>query len=143
MEINTNEKDFLDVDSPIPGQNYVCLSFISPEKTLKQKERFFTRKFLKSITSSNTKFEEIGNIDDKFDDFLSLHSTKLEEDFHKEAGYQTSVRGIKVRGVYNSYDEAEKRAKMLQQLDRSFHVFVAQVGYWLPWDPAADNIENQ
>lgn len=143
MEINNDEKDFLDVDTPIPGQNYVCLSFISPEKTLKQKERFFTRKFLKSLISSDVKLEEIGNIDEKFEDFVSMYSTKLEEEFHKESGFQTSVRGMKVRGVYNTYDEAERRAKMLQQLDRSFHVFVAQVGYWLPWDPSADNIENQ
>ena len=32
------KEDFLEVDSKIPGQNYVCLSFVSPEKTLKQKE---------------------------------------------------------------------------------------------------------
>ena len=28
------EVDFLEVDRPIPGQNYVCLSFISPDKIL-------------------------------------------------------------------------------------------------------------
>ena len=32
--------DYLEVDNPIPGQNYVCLSFVSPEKTLKEKELF-------------------------------------------------------------------------------------------------------
>ena len=26
------KEDFLEVDQPIPGQNYVCLSFVSPEK---------------------------------------------------------------------------------------------------------------
>ena len=31
-------EDYLEVDKPIPGQNYVCLSFISPDNTLKQKE---------------------------------------------------------------------------------------------------------
>ena len=25
--------DYLDVDDPIPGQNWVCLSFVSPEIT--------------------------------------------------------------------------------------------------------------
>ena len=31
--------DFLEVDKPIPGQNYACLSFVSPENIIKQKER--------------------------------------------------------------------------------------------------------
>tara|TARA_Y100000389_G_scaffold136015_2_gene133545 strand:+ start:15952 stop:16632 length:681 start_codon:yes stop_codon:yes gene_type:complete len=145
MEINTTDGDFLDVDTPLPGQNYVCLSFISPEKVLKQKERFFTKKFIKSYTSSPefVKGETVENLDEKYEDFVSLHSAKLEEEFHKECEFQTSVRGLKVRGVYDTYAEAEKRAKSLQQLDRSFHVFIAQVGYWLPWDPSADNIQNQ
>ena len=30
--IDTEEKeDYLDVDDAVPGQNYVCLSFVSPE----------------------------------------------------------------------------------------------------------------
>ena len=32
------EEDFLSVDTPIPGQNYVCLSFVSPEKMIKSKK---------------------------------------------------------------------------------------------------------
>jgi len=40
------KEDFLEVDANIPGQNYVCLSFVSPEKVIKRKETFFTTKFL-------------------------------------------------------------------------------------------------
>ena len=53
------------------------------------------------------------------------------------------MRGIKVRGVYESLKEAEVRAKVLQRTDQSFHVFVGQVGYWLPWDPQADHVEDE
>ena len=38
--------DYLDVDKPIAGQNYVCLSFVSPDKTLKEKELFLFNKFM-------------------------------------------------------------------------------------------------
>ena len=31
MYIMTENEDFLEVDRPVPGQNYACLSFISPE----------------------------------------------------------------------------------------------------------------
>ena len=42
-------EDFLEVDSKIPGQNYVCLSFVSPEKVLKDKNMYFLSKFLHHI----------------------------------------------------------------------------------------------
>ena len=34
-------EDYLEVDNPIPGQNYVCLSFVSPKKLLKNMNYFF------------------------------------------------------------------------------------------------------
>lgn len=39
-------EDFLDEDTEIPGQRYVLLSFLSPEKVLDKKELFFFQKFL-------------------------------------------------------------------------------------------------
>jgi hypothetical protein len=47
------KEDFLEVDPKIPGQNYVCLSFVSPEKILKQKEVFISSKFLDYIFLNN------------------------------------------------------------------------------------------
>lgn len=32
------EEDFLTVDAEIPGQKFVCLSFVSPEKILDKKD---------------------------------------------------------------------------------------------------------
>ena len=50
MSVETEKKeDFLEVDKPIPGQNFVCLSFVSPEKVLASKERFKSRQFLTSF----------------------------------------------------------------------------------------------
>ena len=43
------EEDYLTVDTPLPGQNFVCLSFISPEKVLTQKQEFYLQKFFTSI----------------------------------------------------------------------------------------------
>jgi hypothetical protein len=41
-------EDFLDEDNEIPGQKYVLLSFISPEKVLEKKELFFFQKYLQN-----------------------------------------------------------------------------------------------
>ena len=35
------EEDHLEVDKPVPGQNFTCVSFISPEKVLKKEEFTF------------------------------------------------------------------------------------------------------
>ena len=37
---NNQIEDYLEEDKPIPGQKYVCLSFISPEKVLDDKNTF-------------------------------------------------------------------------------------------------------
>jgi len=49
------------------------------------------------------------------------------------------IRGLKVRGVYETYEEATARAKALRDTDKHFHVFVGEVGKWLPWDPEPDS----
>ena len=42
-------EDFLEVDQPVPGQNFVCLSFISPEKIIKRREALLVKEFAKSF----------------------------------------------------------------------------------------------
>ena len=51
------EEDFLSVDTPIPGQNYVCLSFVSPEKLIRNKELYFVQSFLNDILGNEDKVE--------------------------------------------------------------------------------------
>jgi hypothetical protein len=51
--------------------------------------------------------------------------------------FQTSTRGIKVRGAYPTQQEAELRAKMLREVDDKHDIFVGPVGMWMPWDPEA------
>ena len=40
---NINYVDLLEEDKPISGQKFCCVSFISPENILKQKNHFFLR----------------------------------------------------------------------------------------------------
>lgn len=133
--------DYLEVDETIPGQNYVCLSFISPESLIKDKEGFKVTKFLQSYCKENKlKFEETY---EQYKGFCYKHEDKLQRDFDEQNNFQTSLRGLKVRGVFDTKEAAENRAKKLSTLDSSFHVFIGQVGYWLPWDPNADKVESE
>ena len=54
--------DYLEVDDPIPGQNYVCLSFISPESLIESKEGFKVAKFLQSICKDKEVFLSLSSI---------------------------------------------------------------------------------
>ena len=79
----------------------------------------------------------------EYESFLIEHKEKIEKDFNEQNKNQTSVRGLKIRGVYDSYQEAEARSKLLQKLDTSHNIFIGQVGYWLPWDPDPNKISSE
>ena len=135
------KKDYLSVDNPIPGQNYVCISFVSPEKLIQDFKAFQMCKFLQSYCKDlDLKYDEIYS---KYEDYIYKYSEELQRDYDEKNEYKTSMRGIKVRGVYNTREEAENRARNLSRSDSTFNVFVGQVGYWLPWDPCADNVDKE
>ena len=77
------------------------------------------------------------SIEDDYKSFLDKYTESLELEFNKEHKFQTNTRGIKIRGVYPTQEEAEMRAKMLRENDPHFDVFVGPVGLWMPWDPDA------
>ena len=137
---NEIEEDFLSVDHKVPGQNYCCLSFISPEKVIKQKETFILHEFLKEISSEYNITED--KLIDKFEDFKYKNEATLTEKFTEDNDFCTNVRGVKIRGVYDTKKEADVRAKVLQRQDKHHSVFVGQVGYWLPWDPSLSYLDK-
>jgi hypothetical protein len=52
---------------------------------------------------------------------------------------KTTLSGIKIRGVFATYDLACEHAKKLQTVDTNFNVFVGDMGKWLPFDPNPDS----
>ena len=135
------DEDYLEVDRPIPGQNFVCLSFISPESILEDKKLYgFYKFYLSEREDCELTFEQFK---EKFENYQDLNEGTLQKDFDEICDFRTNVRGVKIRGVYDTQREANVRAQVLQKMDNSFHVYVGQVGYWLPWDPNPNNIEEQ
>jgi hypothetical protein len=168
---NPKYVDLLEEDRPIAGQKFVCVSFVSPEKIVKQKELFFFEEFLKKweFSKSMEKFVQFlsfialkyklsldditkdyqdfikdeqemiakSSLDDEYKTFLDKNEEELENAFNVKYNFQTSTRGLKIRGVYPTIEEAELRCKMLRELDPNHDVFVGPVGLWMPWDPEA------
>ena len=142
------EEDFLSVDTPIPGQNYVCLSFVSPEKMIKSKEKFFMVSFLNSLLQNQEVFSKYDKfnykiVNELYEGFLLNNKDEMNKAYDEMVDYKTSMRTVKIRGTYDTLREAKYRAKCLQKKDKNFDVFVGQVGYWLPWDPSSLEVKDQ
>jgi hypothetical protein len=200
---NTVVEDFLDEDTEIPGQRFVLLSFLSPEKVLEKKELFFFQKFLhsyevewktknlekylvKTLTDVNSQLDERvkelekadqqdaaeilrknrlsledvmsdyhafvqknrseiqkTTLAEAYDDFLYAQKDKLENEFHEANDFRTTIRGVKIRGVFGNVKEAEIKAKKLQNKDKYHNIFMAEVGKWTPWDPSPHEVKEQ
>lgn len=82
-------------------------------------------------------------IAEAYDDFMYTNKTKLEDEFYAMNDFRTSVRGVKIRGVYANPKEAELKAKKLQTKDKYHNIFIGDVGKWLPWDPQPHEIAEQ
>jgi hypothetical protein len=77
------------------------------------------------------------NVDNDFKNFMDTNSETLESEFSKQNDFTTSVRGLKVRGVFPTQAEAELRCKMIREVDPNHDVYVGPVGMWLPFHPDA------
>ena len=88
------------------------------------------------IKEEATKLKKSG-VDDDFKNFMDKEEEKLNERFNKDHSFQTSVRGLKIRGVFGTQDEAEMMSKKLRENDPNHDIFVGPVGVWVPWDPDA------
>lgn len=166
--ISTKEVDYLDEDKSIKGQNYALLSFISPEDVLVNKEAYFFTQFLENfgkdmktllegikskytdssdlvdtITTNHSYIFDPKELNDQYNFFKSSKYTELENTYHRDNNFITTMRGIKVRGVFDTIEEARNRSEFLKRLDDKFNIYIAQVGCWCPWSPNPDALENQ
>lgn len=77
------------------------------------------------------------SIESDYKTYLDNHEHEIEKEFNVKHNFQTSVRGFKSRGNFQTQEEAEFRAKLLRESDPHFDVYVGPVGTWLPWEPEA------
>ena len=97
-------EDYLNVDNTVPGQQFCCISFISPESVIKKKT-FILHNFLKHISSEYNISED--DLIDKFEDYKYMNEKTLSQTFTEENDFVCNTRGVKVRGSYDTKQEAE------------------------------------
>jgi hypothetical protein len=111
---NSKYVDLLEEDKPIAGQKFVCVSFCSPEKVLKEKAVFFFEEFLKKweFNKSMEKFVQFLNFvsykynltfDDLSNDFKEY--VKEEKESLVKAGIEDEYKTF----IDNNEDELQKQ----------------------------------
>lgn len=167
--IPVQEKDLLEQDPVIRGQTYACMSFLSPEEIIKSKETYYFENYIQHVSkklnelvdgleeqykTDSDKFRSIreefeylfkpDRIHEEFNVFSQNNKEVLDAELNKKYDFQTNIRGIKVRGVYESIEEAKVRCEQLRKLDRDkFPIFIGEVGCWCPWNPNPSEIKDQ
>jgi hypothetical protein len=92
---------------------------------------------MQEFVKSEKEDMNITDIHDSYKTFLDNNENELDDQFNKQHNFQTSVRGLKIRGSYSTQEEAELRCKLLREVDPNHNVYVGPVGVWMPWEPEA------
>jgi hypothetical protein len=166
--VSTKEVDYLDEDKPIRGQNYVLVSFVSPEDVIANKEAYYFSRFIDqfgkdmntlftgiqakypdakdlidTVKNNHLYISDVNEMQEQYKFFKSTNSADVEADYHRDNNFQTTIRGLKVRGVFDTLEEAKNRSEFLKKVDNKFNIFIGQVGVWCPWSPNPNDINNQ
>jgi len=165
--VDPRVEDHLDEDKPIRGQKYVLLSFVSPEDVIINKDIMYFNKFLESFSNNvNELFKslkdnypdsssvidniyenhkyifDVKELNEQLKFFKSVNGEELEAKYNRENNGITTMRGVKVRGTFETIEEAKNRSEFLKKLGDKFHIYVAEVGCWCAWSPDPEFIKD-
>ena len=199
--VSVAERDYLEQDPPLRGQQYVCLSFISPEDEIQNKEVFTFNEFLKNFSSDvdalfknmQAKFMpssqpqsvdagpssssssspppsasyvheqfveaskmieavksrydyifDVNSLEQQYKHFKQINNERIDLEYSEKNDFRTNIRGVKIRGVFESILEAKNRSAFLKKVDpKTPDIYVADMGCWIPWSPYPDDIQDQ
>ena len=167
--VKVSEQDYLDEDPSIRNQQYVCLSFINPEEVIEDKESYYINEFMDKYVTRNQelfkgletmfpdKMDELRSIREQYNIFFDSekidveyrtfklqNESRISSKYMQENNLVNCVRGVKVRGSYETLQEAQIRAEVLKRKDNNKHnIYVAQVGCWCPLSVNPDEIDTE
>jgi hypothetical protein len=96
-----------------------------------------------TVKSNHLYISDVSEMQEQYKFFKSTNSAEVEADYHRDNNFQTTIRGLKVRGVFDTLEEAKNRSEFLKKVDNKFNIFIGQVGVWCPWSPNPNDINNQ
>ena len=103
-KVNPKYVDLLEEDKPIAGQKFVCVSFCSPEKILKEKQIFYFEEFLKKWDFNKSM--------EKFVQFLNFVS------------YKYNISFDDVSNDFKEFVKEERETLSTSSMDDEFKTFI-------------------
>ena len=141
--LSTIEVDLVNADVDISGAKDLLTQKSTAIAKLRGDLAQKTSSDMETYVKTNLSDFKESSIVESYEKYMLVNRQRLEDEFHKQNNFQTSMHGLKVRGVYSTQEQANARAKALNKKDPYFNVYVADVGEWLPWDPAPEEIKDQ
>jgi hypothetical protein len=108
--------------------------------------RLHTDRFImeyQAVLEKNKKELTNSKVLEAWKDFMYKNKETLEDKFFAANDFHTTVRGVKVRGSYDTAKEATLRAERLRKKFPHYNMFIGEVGKWLPWDPEPHEVSEQ
>ena len=110
--------------------NFLCFKYKMDLETVTKDFEGFVQEERESLIGAES-------VQADFKTFVDKNDESLDNKFNTNNQFQTSLRGLKIRGVFPTLEEAELRCKMLREVDPAHDVYVGPVGLWMPWEPEA------
>ena len=74
---------------------------------------------------------------------LSMLTPNAFPESKREQYKDQKILGVKIRGVFETYEEAKQRADALQKQDKFHNIFVGEIGKWLPFNVDIATMETE
>lgn len=78
--------------------------------------------------------------------FLNPKRIKITDEKKKQNNDFSDLQtkgAFKIRGYFNTIEEAQAAAEKLQKKDPYFDIFLGQMGKWMPFDPDVNSVDEQ
>ena len=133
MKLYLDERKIANENHEKRKANYDDTTYISPKEDKSD--------VLKSevIIESGRKIDYLKEdelTDQKYYCISFLTADQLEKENNLE------IRGFKVRGMYNSEEDAKARCKSLYNVESTVNTYVGNIGHWVAWEDNSDNAED-
>lgn len=113
-----SEEDYIDEDPVIPGQEFAAVSMALPPKDQVE------------LAVSHIAQE------------MDVNSDIVDGIVQQWESIMCDRRAFKIRGVYATQDQIEKRAQQIKRFDRIHHIYTTPVGKWVPFGVPPEKAED-
>lgn len=83
-------------------------------------------------------------MEEEYNRWLDENKEKKQLQWDKEHEFRTNVRGLKIRDVFGSLEEAKMRMKKYVTMDHGrIDLYCMEVGKWCAWHPSVAELQKQ